>query len=66
MKIKNVTVVQAELSDKEIEVLSKIKNYCNSQLDCTNCLFNMDEESCHMSKIWTKLGKLNVKYGDIK
>ena len=66
MKIKNVTVAQAELSDKEIEVLSKIKSYCNKQLDCYSCIFNKDEYGCHLSKMWAQLSKLNVKYSDIK
>lgn len=66
MKIKNVIVAQAELSDKEIEILSKIKSYCNSQLECSSCIFNKDEYGCHLSKLWADLGKLNVKYDDIK
>ena len=66
MEIKNVTVAQAELSDKEIEILSKIKRYCNSQLVCSSCIFNKDEYSCHLSKIWSQLEKLNIKYRDIK
>lgn len=66
MKIKNVTVAQAELSDKEIEILSKIKSYCDNQLECSNCIFNKDEYDCHLNKIWARLEKLNVKYSDIK
>lgn len=66
MKIKNVTVAQAELSDKEIEILSKIKSYCNDQLECSSCIFNKNEYGCHLSKIWAQLAKLNVKYSDIK
>ena len=65
MKIKRVTTEQAELTDKEIEILSKVKQYCNSQVDCANCLFNCSED-CKMRAIWSKLGKLNVNYGDIK
>lgn len=66
MKIKNVTVAQAELSDKEIEILSKIKSYCNSRFDCISCIFNEDEYGCHLSKMWAQLKKLNVNYDDIK
>lgn len=66
MKIKRVTTEQAELTNTETEILSKVKSYCNSQPSCSDCIFNMDNQSCHMSKMWTKLGKLNVKYGDIK
>ena len=66
MKIKNVTAAQAELSDKEIEILSKIKSYCNSQLECSCCICNKDEYACHMNKIWAQLKKLNVSYDDIK
>jgi hypothetical protein len=58
MKIKNVTVEQAELSDKEIEILSKIKSYCNNQLECSSCIFNKDEYACHMNKIWAQLKNL--------
>lgn len=66
MKIKNVTVAQAELSDKEIEILRKIKSYCHSQLECPNCIFNKNDYGCHLNEIWIQLDKLHVNYDDIK
>lgn len=66
MKIKNVTVAQAELTDKETEILSKVKQYCHSQVDCCNCIFNKDETDCVMTEVWGNLQKCNVRYDDIK
>ena len=66
MKIKNVTVAKAELSDKEIEILSKVKHYCLGQIDCRTCIFNKSEETCLMTEVWTELKKWNIKYEDIK
>lgn len=66
MKIKTVTVEQAELNDKETEILSKIKSYCQCQFDCNACMFYTIEEGCNMSNIWNNLKKLNIKYEDIK
>ena len=66
MKIKRIITEQAELTDKETEVLSKIKGYCNSQVDCCNCIFNKDEINCNMTEVWAKLKKFNVSYVDIK
>lgn len=66
MKIKNVTIAQAELNDKEIEILSKTKHYCRGQVDCCTCIFNKGEENCIMTYVWAELRKWNVKYDDIK
>lgn len=66
MKIKRIITEQAELTDKETEILSKAKQYCHSQFDCCNCIFNKDETGCVMTEIWANLKKVNVSYEDIK
>lgn len=66
MKIKRIITEQAELTDKETEILSKVKQYCHSQYDCCNCIFNKKYEKCILNEVWAQLKKLNVNYEDIK
>lgn len=66
MKIKRIITEQAELTDKETEILSKIKSYCLGQIDCRTCIFNKSEENCVMTEVWKELKKWNVDYDDIK
>lgn len=64
--MKIVVTEQAQLSDKEIEILRKIKQNCLGQFDCEGCLFDNGDGNCNMTAVWTRLKKLNVEYENIK